>query len=370
MPSIDRASYCFDIHHTLSLKFYNGITKIGPCCLADHIDLEHVTVQEFWNHDYLTNLRNQNNNNIIPYECRVCSDLEQAGVHSRRSNHLQYYADEELTRPGVRMLDIHLPNLCNLRCSICGPYDSTSWHEDAKLLGLPIRDEWRYSKDIQYNLKNLELPETLEWVKFWGGEPLLTDLHAEFLELLDEQGLLSQVRLMYNTNGTVRVSDRVLELWSRAKLIEVWFSIDDLGDRFEYQRFGANWSEVTDNMKWYYDNLPHNHLMYISCSYGRLNAWALPDVVNWHQQTFKQSRFGDDIQLVFNRVLGVCGIDQISTKFYEQLKQRYQLYPELQAILNTFKVDPEYQPTQFLDYVQRLDKIRNTNFLETFPEYQ
>ena len=370
MPaSVDRNSYCFDIHHTLSLKFYNGITKIGPCCLADHIDLEHTNVQEFWNHDYLKKLRDQNIDSKIPYECRACSKLEQSGLHSRRSNHLQYYSDEELTRPGVRMFDIHLPNLCNLRCTICGPYDSSAWHEDAQLLGLPLKDEWKYSKDIPYNLKNLELPDTLEWVKFWGGEPLLTELHADFLELLDQKGLLSQVRLMYNTNGTVKVSDRVLKLWEKARLIEVWFSIDDTGDRFEYQRFGAKWKEVTDNMQWYYDNLPHNHLMYISCSYGRLNIWSLPDIVNWHSKYFNQSRFGDDIQLVFNRVLGVCSIDQVDTNFYQQLCQRFQAYPELQSILNTVQEVPGYSPTKFLDYVAGLDTIRHTNFLQTFPEY-
>ena len=370
MPvSIDRASYCFDIHHTLSLKFYNGITKLGPCCLADHIDLEHTTVQEFWNHDYLVNLRNQNSDSKIPYECRACSKLEHAGLHSRRSNHLQYYTDEELTRPGVRMFDIHLPNLCNLRCTICGPYDSSSWHEDAKLLGLELKDEWRYSKDIQYNVKNLELPSSLEWVKFWGGEPLLTELHADFLELLDQQGLLAQIRLMYNTNGTVKVSDRVLKLWEKARLIEVWFSIDDIGDRFEYQRYGANWSQVTDIMQWYHDHLPHNHLMYISCSYGRLNIWSLPDVVEWHRTHFQQSRFGDDIKLVFNPVLGVCGIDQVSKDFYQRLAVRYQNYPELQTILASLQPVAGYQPKKFLDYVARLDAIRQTDFFRTFPEY-
>jgi sulfatase maturation enzyme AslB (radical SAM superfamily) len=282
---------------------------------------------------------------------------------------LQYYTDEELNRPGIRMFDIHLPNLCNLRCSICGPYDSSLWYQDAKTLGLPLKKEWEYNKDIDYHFKNLEIPDTLEYIKFWGGEPLLTNLHADFLELLNNKGLLSKIRLMYNTNGTVKVSDRVLDLWEKSRLVELWFSIDDIADRFNYQRYGANWDQVVDNMGWYYDNLPHNHLMYISCSYGALNIWSLPDVVEWHKKNFSQSRYKDPVQLVFNKVIGPCSIDYVSPEFYKQLEQRFLLYPELLAILKTIQIKPGYQPDLFLDYVARLDVIRGTSFLKTFPEY-
>lgn len=367
---IDRNSYCYDIHHTLSLKLYNGIIHVGPCCLADHVTLNSdSTIKEFWNHDFLVGLRQQNYNNTIPDACRACSSLENAGIHSRRSNHLQFYSDEELVRPGIRMLDIHLPNLCNLRCTICGPHDSSSWYQDAKTLGFDLKPEWKYDKNIDYYLKNLEIPNTLEYVKFWGGEPLLTTLHAEFLEILNNQSLLSNVRLMYNTNGTVKVSDHVLNLWEKSRLIDLWFSIDDIGERFEYQRFGTSWNQVVDNMHWYWENLPHNHGMYISCSYSALNIWSLPDVVEWHRTNFNKSKYKDPIRLIFNKVVGRCSIDKVSEKFYEQLKNRFQPYPELLAILKTIQVEPDYQPTQFLDYVSRLDAIRGTNFLKTFPEY-
>lgn len=367
---IDRNSYCYDIHHTLSLKFYNGVVQIGPCCLADHVSLSSdKTIKEFWNHDYLIDLRQQNFKNTIPDACRACSNLENAGIDSRRSNHLQYYSDEELSSPGIRMLDIHLPNICNLRCTICGPHDSSSWHQDAKALGHIIKPEWQYNKDIDYGLKNLEIPDTLEYVKFWGGEPLLTKLHADFLEILSCKKVLPKTRLMYNTNGTVRVSDHILKLWGQARLIELWFSIDDLGERFEYQRFGASWNQVVDNMFWYYENLPNNHLMYISCSYSALNIWSLPDVVEWHKTYFSQSKYKDPIQLKFNKVVGDCSIDTVSPEFYEKLKKRFQPYPELLKILKTIQIENNYRPTRFLDYVTRLDTVRATDFFRTFPEY-
>ena len=49
---IDRKTYCSDIHHTLSLKFYNGAIKVGQCCLADHVTVT-PDVKNLWEHQFL-----------------------------------------------------------------------------------------------------------------------------------------------------------------------------------------------------------------------------------------------------------------------------------------------------------------------------
>lgn len=267
---IDRATYCNDIHHTLSLKFYNGVIKVGPCCLAEHVTVASDT-KNLWQHDFLLALRKKNLENRIPDACSSCSRLEQKGIDSRRSNHLKFYTDEELAYSGIQMLDIHLPNLCNLKCVICGPHDSSSWHADAVKLGKTIPLEYRYNKTVKYNVLDLEIPDTIKTVKFWGGEPLLEELHADILEAIDCKGLLKNVRVIYNTNATCQVSDRVLDLWKKAQLVELYFSIDDVAERSDYQRTGSTWNQIVNNLMWFYENMPHNHLFYIMCSVGALN---------------------------------------------------------------------------------------------------
>lgn len=368
---IDRSSYCFDIHHTLSLKFYNGIIEVGPCCLADHVQLNSDnTIGNFWNDPFLVNLRKENlEQHSIPYACRQCKEIEVTGAESRRTQHLKFYSDNELNRPGIRMLDIHLPNLCNLRCTICGPQDSSSWIADAEKLGRVIPVEYRYTKQIKYDVTGLTIPDTIETVKFWGGEPLLDELHADVLEKLDTLGLLKNVRVIYNTNGTTRVSKRVLELWSRAQLVELYFSIDDVGARSDYQRFGSSWTEINNNLAWFATQMPHNHLFYVMCSVGALNIYNLPEVINWKRENFNQNRYGDNVQLLFNRVHGSCAINCASTVFYKQLKDRFAGYPELENILSGIYVVDDYVPTDFFNYVEQLDKIRGTDFRKLFPEY-
>lgn len=367
---IDRSSYCFDIHHTLSLKFYNGTIEVGPCCLATHVPLTtDNTVSELWNDPFLVGLRSANFKQQLTSACDMCKQLEDNGADSRRTQHLKFYSDVELNRPGIRMLDIHLPNLCNLRCTICGPQDSSSWIADAERLGRTIPIKYRYNKQINYDVTGLQIPNTIETIKFWGGEPLLAELHADFLEKADEQGLLKNIRVIYNTNATTRVSDRVLELWSRARLVELYFSIDDVGSRSDYQRFGSTWSELTENIKWFSEHMPHNHLFYVMCSVGALNIYNLPEVVAWKKANFDQNRYGDEVKLLFNVVQGPCAINKAAPDFYQQLQQRFADYPELTFLLSLITVEDGYCPTEFLNYVHQLDQIRGTNFNQLFLEY-
>ena len=369
---IDRKSFCFDIHHTVSIKFYNQQIKLGPCCLADHVDLEFNNhIQEIANHDFLVTLRQENlENQTIPYACRTCKDLETSGLDSRRSHHLKFYSDDELTKPGIRMLDIFLPNLCNLKCVICGPNSSTSWIPDAEALGLQILPQWRYKKSIRNDIKNLIIPDSVEIIKFWGGEPLIDSTHIDILELAQKNNILKNQRVIYNTNGTVKVDDATLTLWKQCKLLELYFSIDDLGPRSDYQRTGSDWNQLQENLIWYRENLPDNHLMYICCSYSWLNIWNLPRVVDWHKEYFSNTRFGDKIQLIFNPVIGSCAIDKVSSAVHEELKTRFQNYPNLMELLNSFVVESNYRPESFIDYINKLDQIRGTKYSSIFEEHK
>jgi hypothetical protein len=165
------------------------------------------------------------------------------------------------------------------------------------------------------------------------------------------------------------VSERVLELWSKAKLVELYFSLDDVGERSDFQRTGSTWAHLVDNLKWFYENMPHNHLFYVLCSVGALNIYNLPALVDWKRNNFDQTRQGDHIKLLFNIVNGNGAINQVSPEFYKKLQDRFTAYPELQDLLKILTIKDGHVPEQFLDYMQRLDAVRGTSFLETFTEY-
>ena len=56
------------------------------------------------------------------------------------------------------------------------------------------------------------------------------------------------MEIHYNTNGTQWPANAE-HIWKHFKTVEIAFSIDDLCERFEYQRTGAKWIDVQRNLE-------------------------------------------------------------------------------------------------------------------------
>jgi hypothetical protein len=76
----------------------------------------------------------------------------------------------------------------------------------------------------------------------------MIDQHFDMLQGIIDRGIAHQVEIHYNTNGT-QWPARCVDIWPYFKTVEVAFSIDDLDQRFEYQRTNAKWTEVQDNIQ-------------------------------------------------------------------------------------------------------------------------
>jgi hypothetical protein len=75
----------------------------------------------------------------------------------------------------------------------------------------------------------------------------MIDEHFDMLQGIIDRGIAHQVEIHYNTNGT-QYPAQGEAIWRHFKTVEIAFSIDDVGERFEYQRTNADWSAVLDNI--------------------------------------------------------------------------------------------------------------------------
>jgi len=355
---------CFEIEHNFSLHYLNDHVKVGPCCISKHqtVDKTFPILQQ----PYLDNLKILNRQDILTETCQACINHEQLGAGSRRIDQLEFYKDWK--RPGIRGIDVHLGNLCNLACVICGPHDSTAWHQDAKHLRIPILPEYQYQKHDQFDISWLADLENLEMVHFWGGEPLMSGVHLDFMNALDRKGVLSRCRIIYNTNGTHTVDDAVLDAWSRSHLVELYFSIDDINERFEYQRYGAKWQKLMDNLKWF-QNMPINNFMfYINTVWSMLNVYYLPELMDWKDTEFSETRFKDKINLFFAEASGRCRLMSLPTIAAELLTEKLKRFPELKFVINSLS-NRDDEIVSFRDYINRLDVLRGKKYSDSHPEW-
>lgn len=361
--------YCPDIKNSLAIDYHNGHIEIGSCCASGRIKVDESPIDTYLTNHKLIEIKKDNENNILRDDyCKWCVDSEYNGQQSRRQNVIQAVDNKFFKKSeGFTRLDVNLSNLCNLKCTICNIKDSTSWIPDHIALGGTVPDMYQYKKAKKLTINDPRELENLEYVKFQGGEPLLNEQHLHLLEMFDEIDILPNLVIYYNTNGTQIVDDKILKLWEKAKLVDLLFSIDDIEERFEYQRFGARWDHVNDNLKWFADNLEPNHMFKINTTISCLNICNLKNLILWKEQNFNSNRLGDPVEQIFNSATGHLGLNKTEITLDQKNKIVSCLPNELKSYADSMAVVDIPQQNIF-SYLDKLDKIRNTNWRKTFPE--
>lgn len=319
---------CIDVFKNINIVARQNILEISPCCISTTRPAESI---DFENNKYLNGLRQETNNGELPLACSSCKNAEAAGLTSRRQGSNSWYKDHGLDNNEVELIrmDYWTGDTCNLACVICGPHNSSVWKQE---LGLPI--ELQKSTANQF-WKIIDLSK-IQFIHFNGGEPLLSKEHVKFLHAIEHK---ENVHLNYNTNGTILPSKELLNLWEQFKLVQLDFSIDDVSERFEYQRYPAKWDHVTANLQWYIDNAPHNCMFATNTSVGILNHSNIEQLNKWLQTNFHTTRFTDPIA------------------------HRQQLTGGIFALK-----DADKRKSRIISALDSIDQRRSTNWRATFPE--
>ena len=316
---------CYDAFKNISIVSRGNQLEISPCCISTGKPVDTI---DFKNNFYLNQIREEWNLGKFPTACEACEKAEEANLISRRQGVNQWYRDHKCDNTDVKFIrmDYWVGDLCNLACVICGPHDSSRWKQE---LSIPIQSRHQV---VNKFWESLDLTK-LEFIHFWGGEPLLSKEHVEFLKKIPDK---SRVHLNYNTNATILPDQYLLDLWSEFRLIQIDFSIDDIKERFEYQRYPAKWREVVGNLQWFIDYAPRNCMFAVNTSVGILNHTNLDNLTHWLKENFHTSRFNDPVE-------------------YRQ-----------QLVTGPFRLDgPREHAIEFLD---ACDHRRGTNWKTTFPE--
>lgn len=211
------------------------------------------SLDEIWNSQDLKTLREKFQRGEKPEECQKCWTEEDAGVSSLRMQN-QHDEGVDLENPKIKYISLKLSNKCNLACRICSPYLSTLWVTQFKKANIPTFLPSGFDQPIKFEGDRLEtlhkISEGLDTIAVYGGEPLVNDEALAYLTFLSDSGLSKNIHLTLNTNGTVH-TDELVDKLSKFKKVSLFLSIDDIGTRFEYQRWPAKWAKVEENVKKY-----------------------------------------------------------------------------------------------------------------------
>jgi len=394
---------------------------ICVCCRSHPIgNIENNTLEEIWNSDNMKRIRYQVLNGYKPPECEPCFSLEDQGVESLRQRHVAGKIPEariklypravesmnsDFTMPfEIPTMELKLNNLCNLKCRMCHPMDSTSWNDWGE-----IKDFYKKENNIMYaivedhNLENKpfldKFQDNPEWwasleknlpyfrrVEFAGGEPLMDPQHYRILDMLAPYG--HQIEIKYATNLSMlgKSNRTVWEYWPKFKSVAVNVSIDGMGDSYEYIRGNASWSELINNIK-QIQTIPNISRIVGAVTVQVSNVLILDKMIEY---------FLNDLGIVFHthrveypkvlsaqvlpfelRDLAIKRLQSVSSrvKDFAMVKQYPQLLEytlgQIQDNINYLEARDQSDKWQdCIEFNRRLDASREQSFTDVTPEFK
>lgn len=371
----------------------DGIYKL--CCHVDNKDANSTDLgyhtqsfNEVWNDEPMRRIRRMYLRNEVPQECYVTCHKkeEQSRGLSFRTQHNSKWAHKhylwDTTNPDgsvdepISYFDIRWSNVCNFKCRICGPRNSTKWISDYKKLTgkVPygVQDYWADNDKLWNDIPTFI--DNVEEVYFAGGEPLMMDEHYKLLEYLIENNK-TDLQLTYNTNLSVLKYKHydLRELWGHFKRIVLWPSIDGMGKEAEYSRSGLNWNQFQKNAI-----LTKDYITTMSCVISIFSIHSAIELIKWCNN-YNFNWFGTTLHTPTYFSIQCLPKEEkkIILNKYKDFLNEYKnaLKPdEIKHVMTWLSFmmaeDNSHLLPKFKANIESLDLIRKEKFLKVYPQYE
>jgi MoaA/NifB/PqqE/SkfB family radical SAM enzyme len=369
-----------------------------PCCLAREditgVDLRRHTLQDAYTSEYMQNLRRQFRRGEKPNTCKLCWDEEAANrtskrIHSQvRLKELYPLVDWQNDVPDqLWFIDLKLGNICNLKCRICGSWSSSKWaaeeleylpqgHDKKKHVAYTWLKQGKWpeeSPNFWENLKSL-LPN-IKYFEFTGGEPWLIEEHWDLLRYAVATGHSKHIDIHYNTNATIDgLGIQKSALWNNFGRVDIAFSIDNVGERFEYERYGADWdkaNEIIDGVHFARDVDTPNITTQLCFTINIQNVYYLDELLAWASTKpfdsiyFNMLHSPDHMSIQqLTPAAKELVLNKLKTTFWNTEEHHQEIENVIKFIENGAGSDGQI----FLNNMKRTDAYRKQNFMDTHPE--
>jgi len=284
--------------------FVNTTTRIrgqnNVCCNISGFDstIDKETPNEFFNSARVKEMRERLLRGEKLKECSLCHYQESLSKASHRIEYNKYYNVKndqkkdyyEKIMQKLRLsnlenplyAELHISNLCNLKCLSCNEYDSSRFHAENKMLGVSKNPDSDYSMFDHSKYKALDsvIRKGLLFLDIRGGETLMVPEVKKILMEVDDD-LAQTVTLKIQTNGTIVPDKQWIDIFKKFKRTKVNLSIDALGDDNHYVRFPSDWNKIISTI----DVLEKNDIKFIvNTVVSNINLLLLDKLFNWIQE--------------------------------------------------------------------------------------
>jgi len=378
-------TYCAAPWRGLHINFRGDVKT---CCAGDPNmlgDLNSKSIDEILQSDTMKEIRATLQQGKMHEDyCYNCISAERYG-RSERHWHNDVNPDFDsasasLEEHSPSIIDVRWNITCNLACNYCGPYCSSKWAAIAKGKEELLTIEQKHDGVKPYVQQVCEYVEekkhSVREVALVGGEPLLLKENHYLLDVIPDDCI---VTLITNTSVEFEKNAIVSKLMQRQKVS--WsMSFDNVGDRFEYVRYGANWDLLDHNVRLINSWKDRGHWNGIHAVYNLYNCTRLRELRNYADsigtkilwQTLYQPDYLDPTKHdLKTRELAIEEIDAYS-RDYDLSDHEKSFFSLAKQNLSTIASDAEPLTERFKKHIHEMEhlfhKDRQTSFVNLWPE--
>lgn len=363
-------------------------------------NLKDNTLKEIYEGPIIEKVRQQFLNNEKPTQCKNCwKEENETGLPANVRVSVckmskDTWTEDSIKKPRIKFLDVVWSNKCNFACMGCTPLLSSTINklfkeQYSKLYGKLDKDYYVDYQDWETNVDHIksyieEYGDELHYIHFQGGEPFLNNSLFDILDLMIEKKMFT-TKILFHTNGSVskthKGKDLIKEYLAKwGEQARVNFSLDGIGTRGEYIRYGYRQKTWERNFAKSYDNIRTS----IATRANVFNILHLEELASYcnNKNTKTDKRFGSLGHWGNSESnLGLIKIhDPTRIKAIDSLKRILQTgdspKPWLEKIPNYINwLENDIMPEKWAVYkwansLSDFDQARGTDFDQTFPELE
>ena len=237
-------------------------------------------------------------------DCAACWSAERLGIQSYRQLQVTkpifsqvgdlIQIERERTAAVPRHVEVILRTTCDLACSYCSADFSSRWQKEIEQRGpypadggLTVAPAGRSPDEFETVFQawlERELP-SLRYLQFNGGEPLIQDVFYQFVDQVLAHPGTEQLQLGVITNlntppARLRQLLAVLPLLHRRHNFRFGVSLDAVGSRAEYIRYGLRWQRFDANIRALLTAVPDLDVQFAP-TMSALNVSSTPELIRY-----------------------------------------------------------------------------------------
>jgi len=370
------------------------------------VDEIKIDVSALHNTNYKKQQRQLMLNGVRPSECDYCWRIEDSSnslsdrITKSFSPWSRPFFKETITQGASggnpKYLEISFDNICNLKCSYCGPTYSSKWMDEINRYGpwpgdhtnhygqtyiIPNREYnpyidafWQWWPDLYLSLHTFRIT---------GGEPLLSKNTFKVLDyIIDNPNTKLELSINSNLMVDQTVLDKFIKKASQLKVkkLTIHTSCEAHGAAAEYARNGLHYNTWLGNCYKVLNSIPDVKLD-IMATYNAFSVTTyklfLEDINalkgrKWFSRVSLSTNYLRNPNSLAIWILPKHYSNYINDQICYMKTHRFAATEinELQRILKLFVTTKQTNLTDFLKFVAEHDRRRQTSFIKTFPEMQ